>query len=95
MESMSIQPANVFRKSALCPPSQTLLAYRRSELTIIQSLCVEAHLAGCEFCGAESQLLDCFRHGSEEIACTEIPSQLRELAEQVLRNSPGEMSVAT
>lgn len=84
---MTTLPFSFFRKSAICPASQTLLAYRQSRLPMIEQARVDAHLTYCEFCSAELQLLDRYRFGAEEIALAEIPAQLRRLAEKVLRNT--------
>jgi len=46
---------------------------------------IEIHLAGCDFCNAELQLLTCHRNQSEEYALAEMPAQLRRLAEDLLR----------
>jgi hypothetical protein len=54
---------------------------------MIEQARVDAHLTYCEFCSAELQLLDRCRFGAEEIALAEIPTQLRRLAERVLRNT--------
>jgi hypothetical protein len=80
-------PLNIFRKSALCPASQTLLAYRRFRLTPVEKGAVAAHLGNCEFCCAELQLLNRYRYGAEEVPLGEIPTALRRLAEMVLSNS--------
>lgn len=80
-------PFNVFRKSASCPASQTLLDYRRFYLTLGETALVEAHLAECEFCCAELQLLNRYRYRAEDAVLGEIPIALRHLAEMVLGNS--------
>lgn len=85
--SMHRLPLNVFRKSALCPASQTLLDYRRVHLTLGETALVKAHLAECEFCCAELQLLNRYRYRAENSVIGEIPAALRRLAEMVLSNS--------
>ena len=77
-------PVNIFRKSAHCPASETLLAYRRSQVACGEKAFVEAHLPFCEFCSAELQLLDRYRYGAEEIVVAQIPAHLRKLAEELL-----------
>lgn len=80
-------PMNIFRKSAHCPASETLLAYRKSGVTRTERTFVEAHLGFCEFCSAELQLLDRYRYRAEEIVLAQIPADLRRLAEDLLPNS--------
>ncbi|HKP37085.1 MAG TPA: hypothetical protein VJT71_09510 [Pyrinomonadaceae bacterium] len=83
---MPFLPVNIFRKSAHCPASETLLAYRRSRVSRGEKAFVEAHLAHCEFCSAELHLLDRYRSGAEEIVMTQIPAYLKQLAEELLPN---------
>lgn len=80
-------PLNIFRKAALCPASQTLLDYRRLRLAPRTTEFVRAHLAGCEFCCAELQLLSRYRYREEAPVLDEIPAALRRLAEMVLGGS--------
>jgi hypothetical protein len=77
-------PVTIFRKSAHCPASETLLAYRKSGMAKGERAFVEAHLAVCEFCSSELQLLDRYRYGAEEIVIGQIPAALRKLAEKLL-----------
>lgn len=76
---------SVFRKRISCPSSEALLAYRRSCLDSKETATIETHLAGCDFCSAELQLLTRHRNQSEEYALAEMPAQLRRLAEDLLR----------
>src|SRR6266852_3277230 len=75
-----------FHKTARCPSSQTLLAYRR-RLSIKDRVAVEVHLSSCDFCSAELQLLTRHRYRGEESSMTEIPASLRRLAEDILRTA--------
>ncbi len=77
-------PVTIFRKSAHCPASETLLAYRKSVMARGESAFIEAHLAVCEFCTSELQLLDRYSYGAEEIVIGQIPAALRKLAEELL-----------
>ncbi|HEY6046560.1 MAG TPA: hypothetical protein VIU65_08155 [Pyrinomonadaceae bacterium] len=77
-------PVTIFRKSAHCPASETLLAYRKSGMARGETAFVEAHLAVCEFCSSELQLLDRYSYGAEEIVIGRIPVALRALAEALL-----------
>ena len=77
----------LFCKTALCPTSQALLAYHRLDLATKDHVSIETHLTSCDFCGAELQLLNCHRSDAEEYSFVEMPSQLRRLAEDFLKNS--------
>lgn len=46
-----------FEKQFSCPSSDALLGHARSSLSRASSRVVESHLADCDFCGAELQLL--------------------------------------
>lgn len=81
---MSSLPVTIFCKSARCPASETLLAYRKSGMARGEAAFVEAHLAVCEFCSSELQLLDRYSYGAEEIVIGQIPAALRKLAEELL-----------
>jgi hypothetical protein len=84
--SMSRSIATLFCKTAECPTSQALLAYRRS-LTSRNLAYIEAHLACCDFCSAELQLLTRYRSEAEKYSFAEMPAQLRRLAEDLLKRS--------
>jgi hypothetical protein len=81
---MPFLPVTIFCKSAHCPASETLLAYRKSGMARGERAFVEAHLAVCEFCSSELQLLDRYRYGAEEIVLGQMPAALRRLAEELL-----------
>ena len=48
---------------------------------------IEGHLASCDFCSAELQLLSRYRSEAEEYSFVEMPAQLRRLAEALLKRS--------
>jgi hypothetical protein len=77
----------MFCKTVCCPSSQALLAYHRSRPGLKEKAHIEAHLASCDFCSAELQLLTQHRNDLEECASVEMPAQLRRLAEDLLRRS--------
>ena len=80
-----ILSAIAFCKSATCPASETLLDYGTCGLAAEQMMCVEEHLEKCDFCDAEFQLLAAHAPTEEEeIAPTDIPSNLRCLAQSLL-----------
>ena len=83
-EFMSSSFATLFCKRASCPSSQSLLAYNRTLLGLHQTLEIEAHLAACDFCNAELQLLTRHYDSVDEDQVAEMPAQLRRLAESLL-----------
>jgi hypothetical protein len=87
ISSMPSSFASLFRKTAGCPTSQALLAYHRCLLVPEDCDYIEPHLASCDFCSAELQLLTRFRSETEEYSFAEMPAQLRRLAEDLLKRS--------
>ena len=79
--------ASLFCKTAGCPTSQALLAFYRSLLIPEDHDCIESHLASCDFCSAELQLLTRYRSEAEQYSFAEMPAQLRRLAEDLLKGS--------
>lgn len=84
MNSLS---ANKFYKQVTCPASETLLLYHAFALVTKQRKRVASHLATCDFCNAELQLL--IKHppcedGESFIEEALMPSSLRRLAEAIL-----------
>jgi hypothetical protein len=86
-EPMPSSLVTAFRKRVSCPSSQTLLAFRRSHLSCEDRTRIESHLAICDFCNAELQLLTFHHSDHEEYAFAEMPTPLRRLAEGLLRTS--------
>jgi len=80
----SASGAQRFRKTARCPSSETLLGFRRSQVTIAERLLIEAHLRECDFCSAELELLKRHRHDVREDSISEMPSGVRRLATTLL-----------
>lgn len=81
---MSFLNATVFCKQQTCPSSETLLSYHTCALPPDQSIWVASHVAACDFCGAELQLLTTHTQIEEENVAVEIPLHLRCLAEALL-----------
>jgi len=77
-------PLNIFRKSVTCPSSQMLLDFIKSTCGPVHRGLVAEHLQECEFCRAEIQLLERFPLQQEHVRFTQIPPELRALAESVL-----------
>jgi len=77
-----------FRKLKTCPSAEVLLLYQDSRLSAVRRQAVGAHLAACDFCGAEMQMLS--RHWTRTVArraasaAIEMPSNLRRLAEDIM-----------
>jgi hypothetical protein len=76
---------SLFCKTARCPTSQALLAYHRSPLPTKGPVYIKDHLASCDFCSAELQLLTQYCNDVEEYSFAEMPAQLRRLAEDLLK----------
>ena len=78
---------SLFCKTARCPTSQALLAYHRSALATADHVYIQDHLACCDFCSAEVQLLTQYGNDIEEYSFAEMPVLLRRLAEDLLKTS--------
>jgi hypothetical protein len=78
---------SLFHKKVGCPSSQDLLEYDQAGPSSADSLSIEAHLASCDFCNAELQLLQHHRSNQEEYAFAEMPLSLLCLAERFLPGS--------
>jgi hypothetical protein len=75
-----------FEKQLSCPSSDALLGYARSSISLASSRVVELHLADCDFCGAELQLLS--KHiPIEESASPSKPSLLTFVSAAFIRRS--------
>ncbi len=79
--------ATLFHKKVGCPSSQSLLEYAQSRLASERARRIETHLADCDFCNAELQLLTRYQNTRDECAFPEMPSHIRQLAERLLHNS--------
>jgi hypothetical protein len=83
---MKTYRTSTFSKQLTCPSSDTLLSYGAANLTSELRIHVETHLAGCDFCDAELQLLT--RHAPASVESYEhakMPAPLRYLAESLLK----------
>jgi hypothetical protein len=75
-----------FQKTLICPAAEALLGYERAELAGERRTAVALHVATCDFCGAEAQLLSRFAPpaGALPVAGPPLPTHLRRLAEDLL-----------
>src|ERR687886_1370357 len=75
-----------FRKLRTCPQSEALSLYCRGGATAARRASIAAHVAACDFCGAEAQLLSRFPPPANALpfAALAIPAGLRRLAEDML-----------
>ena len=78
---------SLFCKTVCCPTSQALLAYHRLAPANGDHAYIETHLAYCDFCSAELQLLSRYRSDTEEYSFVEMPAEFRQLAEDLLKRS--------
>jgi len=81
---MSSLTASVFEKERQCPSSEALLSYQQLDLTRGQRSSIAAHLAVCDFCSAERQLLAKYPPTRETPVSPPMPLGLRVLAEALL-----------
>lgn len=87
---MSSLPARAFEKKLHCPSSELLLSYQQRELTHVQTSQIAFHLAACDFCNAELQLLCRYPSAGESYESPPVPVNLLTLAEGLLiRNRLG------
>ena len=54
---MAYLRVNKFGKRASCPPTETLWHFVSGTLAAAQHEQTQAHIAACDFCGAEIELL--------------------------------------
>lgn len=74
-----------FRKRLTCPAAEALVSYARAELAGEGRAAVARHLATCDFCGAEAQLLSRdVPPASAHPSAAPLPKHLRRLAEDLL-----------
>lgn len=75
-----------FQKTQTCPAAEALALYSREDLTGEARAVVAAHVAACDFCGAEAQLLSRFapRTKITHRPAAPLPGHLRRLAEDLL-----------
>jgi len=75
-----------FRKLRTCPQSEALSLYCQGGTTTVRRASIAAHVAACDFCGAEAQLLSRFPPPANALpfAALAIPAGLRRLAEDML-----------
>jgi hypothetical protein len=87
---MTSKTATLFKKTAACPSSSTLVSFRSKKLPAEMLILVRCHLKECEFCGSELSLLAHARLPLRVNQKTpEIPMNLRILAESILCKNRG------
>ena len=91
---MSSLSGSAFEKKRHCPSSELLLSCQQRELTHAQTSQIAVHLAACDFCKAELQLLSRYPSAGDSYESPPVPSNLRTLAEDLLiRNRLGTTSL--
>jgi hypothetical protein len=75
-----------FRKLRTCPRSEALFTHCQGGMTAVRRASIAEHVAACDFCGAEAQLLSRFPPQANTLpfAALAIPAGLRRLAEDML-----------
>ncbi len=83
---MSCTSTAWFRKLRTCPGSETLLGFCLGARVAPGGAGVAEHVASCDFCGAEAQLLSLHAPPAEALPFADIPmpDNLRRLAEDLL-----------
>lgn len=85
---MKTYRTTIFCKQLTCPSAQTLLSYGAANLATEMKATVTEHLAACDFCDAELQLLTSHApNANEGYQLTAMPAHLRYLAESLLAGS--------
>lgn len=82
---MKTYRTTIFCKQLTCPSAETLLSYETASPTSELQAEVTSHLAACDFCSAELQLLS--KHALpfvEHYERAQMPDPLRYLAESLL-----------
>jgi hypothetical protein len=78
-----------FCKRQTCPATELLLLYHDAALDPISERVVAAHLAECDFCGAELFLLTKYPpHSLPRYRRAPVPEQLYRLARLLLGSAP-------
>ena len=82
---MSSFPGSGFEKKRQCPSSEVLLlSYQQRGSASGQTSQIAFHLAACDFCKAELQLLSRYPSAAESFESPSVPVDLRTLAEALL-----------
>jgi hypothetical protein len=83
---MSFTSTARFRKLRTCPGSETLLYFCLGARAASGGSGVAEHVASCDFCGAEAQLLSLHAPPAEALpfAALPMPGHLQRLAEDLL-----------
>ena len=76
-----------FEKGRQCPSSEVLLSYQQRDLTSGQTSQIAFHLAACDFCSAELQLLSRCSPPGELYESPPMPVTLQALAEALLNRN--------
>jgi hypothetical protein len=84
---MSALPGSEFEKRRECPSSEALLSYQQRGLNRRQTSQIVFHLAACDFCTAELQLLSRYPAAVESPETPPVPVSLRTLAEALLNRN--------
>jgi hypothetical protein len=83
---MGSNPGTDFSKKWRCPTSHDLDSYRRCIVESRQESDIANHLANCDFCASELQLLSKLSLADNQFECPPMPASLQALAEALLGN---------
>jgi hypothetical protein len=87
------EAAKKFCKTRSCPSTDILLAYSARKTGDVEAAIVSGHLFECEFCAAELELLTKHPPGEPNLTVLEIPLQLLQLAEILLKSRQPEFQL--
>jgi hypothetical protein len=74
-----------FQKTLTCPAAEALAGYEREDFAGERRAVIALHVATCDFCGAEAQLLSRFAPPASALrVAAPLPIHLRRLAEDLL-----------
>ena len=86
---MRSEKVDRFLKTKDCPPSEDLLSLTLAAFPIKSTSEIISHLDVCDFCAAETHFLSKFQATELSCSITDIPPDLRLLAESLLpKRSP-------
>jgi hypothetical protein len=91
---MRSEKVDRFLKTKDCPSSEDLLLFTLAASPIESKSEISSHLDVCDFCAAEAHLLSKFQATELPCSITDIPPDLRLLAESLLKRRSLEIELS-
>jgi len=91
---MRSEKVDRFLKTKDCPPSEDLLSFTLAASPIESKSEIISHLDVCDFCAAEAHFLSKFQATELPCSTTDIPPELRLLAESLLQKRSPESELS-